>query len=835
MPHVWILPMETTGSTGQSRVAPARKLAARPHFPVMLTSFLGREPELAEVVGLLRRCDVRLLTLTGPGGVGKTRLALAVASALATEFGGGVIFVALAAVRDPGRVAGELAQHLGLGEAGHQTMLDAIVNALDATDLLLVLDNYEHVIETAPLIDALLARCPGLTVLVTSRAVLRLSGEREYPLAPLALPAPDASQSRQIAAAAAVRLFVERATAVDPGFTLTEDNAAAVAAICARLDGLPLAIELAAARGKVLPPALLLPRLAHRLPLLTGGPRNVPARLQTMRAAISWSHDLLTVSEQVLFRWLAVFSGGFTLEAAETIGQAAADACGEHGAPSILDGIASLTDKSLLHWRGGPDRDGRLEMLETIREFAHEQLVVAGELDAARTAHAVYFAGFDERLDPNRVAPGELFDDRLWRIEVEYANFQTALTYLAEIGEGDGVLRLAGALSIFWHHRGNLAEGRRWLEWALTNTADTATAERARALAGLSLVLWSQSDTNDASTPAQAALAIAEAIDHAELATLAKHLLAVIAQARSDLALGTSLMTNARAGWRALGLRSNEAMALRVLGWIEFQTEDFQNCARYAQAALAIFHDLGHPSGAAGSLLLLALVATSQGNDHQGMLLYQEGLQVWSRIVERWSPAMNRQGVGVGEPPGFPRWAGVDDRRMLLWTLTGLARIAAAHGQPELAARLIGSADFRLDQQVIQGYVDPRTNRNRAAALAVATLGETRFVRAHAAGQHLRLDEVVALALSLSIPDGSKAAADEPDRAMHPVGNGPLLTRREFEVLRLVVAGRSDREIASVLFIGHRTAQDHVSHIIGKLGVVNRTEAAAVAVRDGLV
>ena len=292
---------------------------------------------------------------------------------------------------------------------------------------------------------------------------------------PLTLPAFGEPVPSDIADAAAIRLYVERAAAVDPGFTLTDDNLAAVAAICSRLDGLPLAIELAAARSKVLSPALLLPRLARRLPLLAGGPRDVPARLQTMREAIVWSYDLLTAEEQVVFRRLAVFSGGFTLEGAEhvcrpwrrAIDRARPRPCWRRSPRS-----------STRAWCNGTTATagGRLGMLETIREFALEQLVAAGEETPAHAAHAAYFAAFDERLDPNRVAPGERFDDRLWGIEAELPNLRAALTSMASAGDAEGVLRLAGWLAVFWHHRGNLAEGRQWLEWALDHAGETATA-----------------------------------------------------------------------------------------------------------------------------------------------------------------------------------------------------------------------------------------------------------------------------------------------------------------------------------------------------------------------
>jgi predicted ATPase len=574
---------------------------ARGRLPVPLTSFLAREREIADVSALVRRDDVRLLTLTGPGGVGKTRLAIAVASEVVADFADGVAFVGLAPVREPDLVAATIAQALGVGEGGDRSVQTALLAALGRAELLLVLDNFEHLVDAAPLVSELLSACPRLTVLATSRSGLRVSGEREYPVLPLSLPDGDAPPAGHVADAPAVRLFVERAETVNPSFALTDDNAAAIAAICMRLDGLPLALELAAARSKVLPPALLLPRLARRLPLLVGGPRDVPARLRTMSDAIAWSYDLLTADDQMLFRRLAVFVGGFTLDAAEVVCRGIEEAAEDPDAPAartpgcsttasfVLDGIASLVNKSLLQVSSGRESRQRLGMLETIREFAWERLEAAGEEQRARAAHAAYFAGFDERLDPNHVAPGERVDDRLWRIEAEYANLRAALAHMAGAGDAEGVLRMAGALAIYWHLRGNLAEGRRWLEWALAHTVDTPSAPRARALAGLSLILWSQGHHEPAGPLAADARTIAEAIAHAELAALSVHIVGLIAIAQRQWDRAELSMAEALGLWRDVGLPSDAAWALRALSHIAYETGDAASCARHAEEALAIF------------------------------------------------------------------------------------------------------------------------------------------------------------------------------------------------------------------------------------------------------
>ena len=711
-----------------------------------------------------------------------------------------------------------------------------LIAALRPTAMLLVLDNVEHVLEAAPHLVELLMACPRLTILTTGRAALHVSGERTYPVLPLAVPEAEAALRQTVAQAPAVRLFVERAQAVDPAFALTNDNAGAIAAICTRLDGLPLAIELAAARSKVLPPALLLSRLAQRLPLLTGGPRDAPARLQTMRDAIRWSHDLLTPEEQLLFRRLAVFAGGFTVDAVEGVMDAYPARAlvprplgdGPHlTPPDTLNAITSLVDMSLLQWTDRQGHPGRLGILETIREFALERLEAAGEVAVARAAHATYWVSRDARLDPNLIAPGERVDDRLWSIEAESANLRAALDWLAEDGDAEGVLRLAGALAIFWHHRGNLEEGRDWLLWALDHAAGTPTAWRARALAGLSLIVWSQGDTDLAASLADAAHDMSNLVGDPELLALAVHLRGIAALTRGELDLARRLMEQAYGRHRELGLPSNGVMARYVLSEIAFQTGDVDSCVQGAEHALTTFLAIGHPTGAASALGLLARVARERGDDHAAALAYQDALRLWVQTDARWA-ATGAQPAST-EISGFPRWAGIDDRRLLFHAVSGLAAIAATHDQPEPAATLLGAADRR--RAAVGTHIPPAVLAQHAQTSATVrnVLGERRFAALVAAGQTMRLTDAVALAMTIAVPEPTQGLSTGPA----PKGAG--LSARQLEVLRLMVAGRSDREIAAALFIGHRTAEDHVSHIIRKLDVANRTEAAAKAVRNGLV
>jgi predicted ATPase/DNA-binding CsgD family transcriptional regulator len=792
----------------------SRRRHASAPLPAPLATLVGREREIVTLSDSLRRPEVRLLTLVGPGGVGKTRLSLQVAAAMEETFADGATFVPLAAVHDAKLVGDAIAQALHVRETGDRALAETLAAALRGKHLLLILDNLEHVLDAVPLIADLLVACPTLHVLATSRVVLRLSGENVFPVPPLEFPAASAAAMAEVIAAPAVQLLVARAQAARPDFTLTEDNAATVAAICRQLDGLPLAIELAAARIPALPPHALLARLERRLPLLTGGPRDAPERLRTMRDAVAWSYDLLSPRDQAVLRRLAVFAGGFTLEAAE---QVTGDGCQvsherttnpslvtRHPSPETLDAISSLVASSLLQQEDGPGGEPRYMMLETLREFGREQLEAAGEATAAEQAHAAWFVEFAESGYPHCKAPLDSVDRRYQRILADHANIFLALTTMANAGDAHGVARLAGALAIFWGHRTYYREGRHWLEWALAHGDELPVAARCRAIAGLSLILYHQGHTQQSEAMARSGLRLAEQIGDQELAALAIHRLGCVADGEQQWREAESWFGQALALWRALGARAEEAMVLQFLSGAARGLGDHGLSAACAEASLALFRDVDHAFGAAGALTRLARLARDAGDDRREASAHLEALQLCARIGDRWV---------VGSP------------------LAGLGRIAAAHGQPVVAARLVGAVDALAQAAGVTIGIDTRDNYDRAAAAALAALGKERFAEAHAAGRKLRLDEVVALAAVVAIPS---ARPGQPGARPTPSHKG-VLSARELEVLRLVAAGRTDREIADALFLSWRTVNAHVARILAKLDVHTRREAVACGREMGLL
>jgi non-specific serine/threonine protein kinase len=794
--------------------SPEPAIAVPVSLPRPLTSFVGRERELAAIRDLLQGETVRLVTLSGPGGVGKTRLALRVAESIEDRFADGALFVSLAPVRDPDLVAAAFAAALGVRDMREQPLAATLRASLADRELLLVLDNCEHLLDASPLVAGLLASCPGLTVLATSRSGLGISGERNVPVPPLALPdesappsLPPRSPVASLAANESVRLFVERAQAARPDFALTEANAAAVAAICRRLDGLPLAIELAAARVVVLPPAALLARLDPALPLLTGGPRDQPARLRTMRDAIAWSYGLLTPQQQLLFRRLSVFVGGFTLEAAEAVsGEIDRGPAFDSLTPrsSVLDDVTSLVAQNLLRpvhrQDDGPEADEpRFTMLETVREFGLTLLEANGEAVETHRRHAAFFLALGRNLAAQLAGPEMAI--ALDRLAVELPNVRAALAWTLAHDETETALRLAASLYAFWNYRGHLAEGRRWLEQTLARGGIPARARTDGLLAAAGLAAL-QGDHTHVATLVEVAQTLAEAEGYRFGVLRARHILAVSTEWQGEIATAAgiyeALLAEADAfgppHWRVL-LHSQLAETAHLRG-------DPARAAALAAEGLALGREVGHAWNTTLCLGVLANLAADRADHAEACRLYATSLEYSSAL---------------------------GDVRGVAGTLGGLAGIALARGQAERAARLLGAARA-LGDSIGVAHLGHAHYFARVVAATRASLGETPFSTAWAAGSALPLAEALAEATAIAA-EASGVAPPPPDWARPAAETG--LTGREVEVLRLLVRRLTDKEIADDLSISPRTVMNHVASILGKLGVASRREAADWGARHG--
>ena len=636
---------------------PPRTRDARPNnLPPPLTSFVGREREIAEVKRLL--VQSRLLTLTGPGGTGKTRLALQAAADLLSEFGDGAFFADLSPVTDPVLVASAVAQAVGIPEQAGRPILAAIKDYLQDKELLLIADNFEQVLEAAPVVEELLTAAPQIRILVTSRSVLSLPGEHEYPVPPLAPPnperLPDLESLRQIDA---VRLFTDRARAVQSSFEVTEDNAAAVAAIIARLDGLPLAIELAATRTKILSPQQILSRLQQRLSILTSGARTLPERQRTLRAAIAWSYDLLDSDEQRLFARLSVFTGGWNLEAAEVVCDPP-----EIGL-DVLDGLSSLVDKSLVALTEAADGHVRFFMLETIREFGREQLEEMGDLDVTGRRHAGYFLEFVIQAEPHLTAKDQ--SEWLDRLEQEHPNIRAALMSAVALKDADRAQTMAGALWRFWHQRGHLDEARRWFDEILAMPSAGPTPARAKALIGAGGVAWWQKDREAAGTLYEEAVTIEREIGDDERLAEALYNLAFVV-AGSDIQDASELLEESLHLFRKVESEAGVAQVLAMLVIRDAEAGAWDRVIAKLEETTGIWRRLGDRLHLAFDLVWLSFAygRVRRGSDARNTAL---------EALELFYQADNPTGVGI--------------------VFTNLAFLATWEGRHEDAIRLAGAAE----------------------------------------------------------------------------------------------------------------------------------------------
>jgi predicted ATPase/serine/threonine protein kinase len=618
------------GATGE-------QVQTRPsNFPVPRTGFVGREREAAATKELLLRQDVRLVTVTGPGGIGKTRLAVEVASGLIEGFPGGIHFVPLAPLRDPSLIASVIVQTLGIRETGGQSPLEILKKNLQNSlraPMLFVLDNFEHLVQAAPSVAELLTMGRNLKILVTSRAALHVYGEHEFPVPPLALPDSRSVPSVEVLSQyPAVALFIQRAVAAKPDFELNRENASAITEICVRLDGLPLAIELAAARIKVLSPSSMLTRLTSRLQLLTGGSRDLPQRQQTLRAAMDWSYDLLGAAEQKLFRRLSVFVGGCNLEGAEAV----CDTKGDLDL-GLLDGMASIVDKSLAQ-QVEQAGESRFLMLETIREYALEKLEASGEKALTKRSHAAYCLVLAEE-EALEQCSGE-GTEWLERFALEHDNFRAALDWLTETGDADWGLRLGNALFRFWEIREYLAEGRERLGRLLKLAGAAApTKARTRALFAAGVLAGGQGDYASSQTLLSESRDIARQLGDKTGIAVSLNALAVVARDKPDLPAAFALFEESLLLWRELGDQKAVARSLSNLANIaKLQGSHDLARALYAEC-ISIFRGLGDRTGVAWSLNYQGDVARDQGESVAARTLYEQALAIFRELGDRWGIA----------------------------------------------------------------------------------------------------------------------------------------------------------------------------------------------------
>ncbi len=776
---------------------------ARTHnLPAQLTPFIGRQQDVAAICHLLGDTDVRLLTLFGTGGIGKTRLAIQVASELADDFVDGVSFISLDPVMEPDLVLPTIAQTLTIKEREGLPPLEVVHQFLQDKQMLLLLDNFEQIVAAAPHVEHLLSHCPQLTVLVTSRAVLHIQGEQVFPVAPLAVP--DLSRDlapEGIAQSAAVALFMQRARSLLPSFQLTAANARAIAELCIRLDGLPLAIELAAARVRLLPPQALLTRLSQRLQLLTSGPRTLPARQQTLRKTIQWSYDLLGPEEQALFRRLAVFAGGWTLEAVEALGKGVSTANLD-----VMNALASLLDHSLIQQREQEAEEPRFRMLQTLREYGLEVLAATGELQSTQAKHAHIFLRLSELAEPELRGPSQT----VWieRLEQEHDNLRAALEWALEdvadeqaAARRDPALRLSAVLWPFWEIRGHYSEASTFLERALARSEEASISlrvkvlqagagvaihycdyARAEEMAGLCLSLYQEQGNtrgigdclgllvNCAMVKGKMTEAIALSEERVRLMRQvgepgevadALFSLADMFCRRGDLVRGQPLFEEAlllyRKAGNDLGVATTLILSAIPLWWFSLaDAETIQTIRHRLQEAQAIFTRLGSRYWIAYCFWLGALVALSEGETARAESLAQESLTIFREIGDRWNVAWALHALGTVEAQrgemtearslyqqSLALTLELGDKFHTPFILEDLAGVLVTLGELARAAQVGGAVEALREETGASPALVDRASYEQAMATARAQLGEEAFVVAWAWGRATPLEQVI--------------------------------------------------------------------------------------------
>ena len=813
------------------------------NLPLQVNRFIGREREMTEVRGLL--ASTRLLTLTGAGGSGKTRLALQVATDLLEEFTQGVWWVELAALSDPLLVPQTVASVVGVPERAGCTVTDALSDALRAKHVLLVLDNCEHLLAACvQLIETLLRTCSQLHVLVTSREALTITGETIWLVLPLHVPPSDQPPPIEgLLTYEGVQLFIERARSVLPSFTLTPENASAVVQVCRRLDGMPLAIELAAARMRALSVQQIVARLDDAYRLLTGGSRSALPRQQTLRAAMDWSYYLLSADEQAFFRRLSVFAGSFSLEAAEAI-------CTRESGEAFdaLALLSSLIDKSLvlMEQRSGA---ARYHLLETIRQYGQDKLQEFAEAAKVRRNHRDWYARLAERAESETLEAqqGSAFD----QLEVEHDNLRVALGWSLEQDEAQAAAQISAAIWRFWHLRGHLSEGRRWLALALSGFSER-NAVRAKALNVAAILASLQDDYKAARTLVEESLTLSRELGDGKQTGYALYILGRLSRIEGNYADAVTFFEESLSLFRDLGLKHDIALILSGLALTILYLGEQERATTLSEESLALSRELGDPRSIASWLTNLGIIMLARGDDKRAKELCEESLTMRRALGYKGGCAHTLTVLGrIAMVQGAYEQATAcyleslalrqetGEKEGIATALEGLAAVKGKQGQPVSAARLYGSAEsLRTLLGAPLTPIDLPHYQQNVAAMRTQ-LDEQTFLKAWTEGQAMTLEEAIADAVQMKagehIPASTPPAPVETPSPSPSRGNLIGLTTREREVLRLLAQGLTSPQIAEQLVIRVVTVNFHVRSIYSKLGVSSRSAATRYAIEHNLV